>query len=449
MTPATPSARPSAPGTWVYAVIVAAALAGVVWGVLAGSQAVGTRPAVLVSAAGPAWYAALPADPEAATKAYLARVPPETRERAEAFAHQWYMVLALRLAVMIASTLLIMNTRLATRMRDVAFRVSRRAWQQDAVFAAEFLAVLLLLGLPVEVFAGFVRWRLAGLSHATFPQWLSDYLIQWAVNLVFYVVGLVAIMALIRRRPASWMLWATAVYVALYATYMLVSPLYIEPLFNRYTALPEGPSRDAILSLARANGVPANEVYVRDASRQSVILNAQVSGLGGTARITLDDNTIASTPPAEIEMVMAHEIGHYVLRHGFKQTVLRGLVMGAGFLFVAWTLQRMLLRHGERWAVSGPGDVAALPLFWFLFSLWGYLALPADNAIQREDEAEADLFGLNASRQPLALAEFLIRDADTHPREPDAFVEWALYDHPSEAHRIAMAMRWRAEHLGR
>ena len=254
-------------------------------------------------------------------------------------------------------------------------------------------------------------------------------------------------MALIRRRPQSWPAWATLVYVALYATYSLVSPLYIAPLFNQYTQLPDGPARERILSLARANGVPADGVYVRDASRQSVILNASVSGLMGTARITLDDNTVLTTPPAELALVMAHEIGHYVLRHVFKETVLHGLVIGVGFLFIAGSMRRLLARYGKRWRVTGAGDVAALPVFWLLFALWGFIALPADNTIQREDEAEADLYGLNASRQPLGLAEFMLRDADVRPLEQGAFVEWALYSHPTPAHRIASAMRWRAENL--
>lgn len=437
----------SIPQRWVCVAVIAVALAGLAWGVIAGRQSVGERPAVRAAVADAAWYAALPADPVQATDAYLARVPAATRERAQAFSNAGQLALVLRLAVLVAATLLILDSGLAARMRTAAMRASRRTSAQDALFAVQFLGVLLLLGLPVEVFAGFVRWRAAGLSHASFGQWLGDYLTEWAVLLVFYVVGIVAIMALIRRRPASWPLWATGVYVALYALYAFVSPLYIEPLLNRFTPLPDGATKEAILSLARANGVPAANVYVKDASRQSVVLNAQVSGFAGTARITLDDNTIANTPADEVELVMAHEIGHYVLRHVFKETVLHGIVMGIGFLFIAWAMRGLVARYGARWEGHGPGDAATLPLFWLLVMLWGYVALPADNGIQREDEREADLFGLNASQRPLGLAEFMIRDADAHPLTPNAFVEWALYTHPAPANRIRAAMRWRAEHL--
>lgn len=430
-----------------YAVVGAIALAAIAWGAIAGSQPVAQRLAVRAAPVDAAWYAMLPGEPNAATRAFVERVPADAKARAEAFTNRGYAALMLRLAVLIVASALVMFTGLAARMRDAALRLTHRAWLQDALFAIQFLSILLASSLPVEVFAGFVRYREAGLSHAGFWQWLSDYALQWAVDLIFYAVGIVAIMALIRRRPQSWPAWATLVYVALYATYSLVSPLYIAPLFNQYTQLPDGPARERILSLARANGVPADGVYVRDASRQSVILNASVSGLMGTARITLDDNTVLTTPPAELELVMAHEIGHYVLRHVFKETVLQGLVIGVGFLFIAGSMRRLLARYGKRWRVTGAGDVAALPVFWLLFALWGFIALPADNTIQREDEAEADLYGLNASRQPLGLAEFMLRDADVRPLEQGAFVEWALYSHPTPAHRIASAMRWRAENL--
>ena len=103
----------------------------------------------------------------------------------------------------------------------------------------------------------------------TFSHWLHDAALQWAVTTVFYIVGIVVIYALIRRRPASWTGFATAVYAALTIIFVLLAPQYIEPLFNRITPMADGPQKQAILSLARANGVPADNVFVQDASRQS------------------------------------------------------------------------------------------------------------------------------------------------------------------------------------
>ena len=186
---------------------------------------------------------------------------------------------------------------------------------------------------------------------------------------------------------------------------------------------------------------PATRVY---ALLASVFI---VSGFGGTAQIVLDDNTIAKTPDAEVRLVMAHEIGHYVLAHVTKGIVFDTLITGFGFLFVGWGTTRLITRFGDRWNVSGLRDIGAFPVFWGLLMLWGFLALPLSNSIVREQEAEADMYGINASQHPLGLAEFMIRDADARQLDPSSLVESVFYNHPSARNRIFHAMRWRAEHL--
>jgi STE24 endopeptidase len=227
--------------------------------------------------------------------------------------------------------------------------------------------------------------------------------------------------------------------------FVVLSPRFIDPVFNHITPMDDGPQKRAILSLARANGVAADDVFVQDASRRSALLNARVTGLAGGARIVLDDNTIAQTPEAEVKLVMAHEIGHYVLAHVANGIVFDTLQMGVGFLLIGWSARRLLARFGRRWAVSSLGDVGALPVLWGLVLVWGVVSLPVTNGLSRRREAEADLYGLNASQEPLGLAEFMIRDADAARLDPSPIEEWLFYDHPSARHRIFAAMRWRAE----
>ena len=296
-------------------VVVLAVLIAVGMGAVSSSRPATVRQAAHGVDVGPEWYAALPRDAAAATEAFLERIPAEARARGDAFGKTRYVTLPLRILVLVASIVLIMFSGAAAGMRRVAERVSSRKPLQDSVFAVLLPVSLYFLNLPVETYAGFVRFRHAGFSQASFVQWLSGTTINWAILTLFYVVGLVAIMALIRRRPATWSLWAVIVYAVVSSTYVLATPGLIEPLLNDMVPLAEGSQKQMILSLARANGVPATDVFVRDASRQSVLLDAHVSGFAGTARIVLDDNTVASVPDAEVRMVMAHEIGHYVLAH--------------------------------------------------------------------------------------------------------------------------------------
>ena len=121
------------------------------------------------------------------------------------------------------------------------------------------------------------------------------------------------------------------------------------------------------------------------------------------------------------------------------------LLMGFGILCIAVGARRVIARFGARWGVSGVGDAAAMPVLWGLFVLWGFLSIPFSNSITRQQEIEADLFGLNASQEPLAQAEWMIRDADTGQMNPSAVEEWVFYNHPSPRNRIFAAMRWRSE----
>jgi STE24 endopeptidase len=428
--------------------LVAATVVGALaWGFAIGARPVPSRAAWHGTQADAVWGASLPRDPTAATAAFLARVPADVRARGDAFSRATRMTVLLNATVLVASIAVLMFSGAAAGMRDRASRITSRAPVQDAIVVVQTLALFFLLSLPAETYAGFVRMRQAGLSHSAYTSWLRDAALSWMVTALFISVGAAVFYAFMRRRPRSWALWATGVYAVLSCVFILLTPQYIAPLFNRITPMADGPRKQEILSLARANGVPATDVFVQNGSRQSELLNAHVSGFGGAAQIVLDDNTIAKTPGAEVRLVMSHEIGHYVLAHVAKGIVFDTLITGFGFLFVGWVATRLITRFGSRWHVTGSSDNGAMPLFWGLLMLWGFITLPLSNSIVRQQEAEADMFGINASREPLALAEFMIRDADARQLDPPPLVESAFYNHPSARNRIFNAMRWRAENL--
>lgn len=428
-------------------VLAAAALATLAWGFTTGAQAVPTRIAWHGTEADSAWTASLPIEPTAATAAFLARVPANVRAQGDAYGSTRYAVFALRVAALVITVAIFMFSGAAAAMRDRIRRMTSRTPLQDALAVIGTLAVFYVLSLPAELYATFVRLRHAGFTHMSFGAWLSDTTLNWAVSVPFIAIAVIAIYALLRRSPHSWTAWATGVYAAISVVFVLLTPSYIAPLFNTIAPMANGPQKQEILSLARANGVPANDVFVQDASRQGALLNAHVSGFGGTAQIVLDDNTIANTPEAEVKLVMSHEIGHYVLAHVAKGIVFDTLVTGTGFVFVSWAALLLMRRFGTRWNVWELGDIGAFPLFWGLLMLWGFIAMPVSNTITREQEAEADMYGINASRQPLGLAEFMIRDADAGQLDPSPLVETVFYTHPSARNRIFNAMRWRAEQV--
>jgi STE24 endopeptidase len=225
----------------------------------------------------------------------------------------------------------------------------------------------------------------------------------------------------------------------------LIAPVYLSPLLNTYKPLENANIKDSILRMARANGIPAKNVYEFDASKQSNRVSANVSGFAGTMRISLNDNLINRCTPAEIETTMGHEMGHYVLNHSYKGLVMFGVLIVIGFAFLNWGINYALARWGAAWEVRGITDIAVLPLASIVLSLFFFLTTPIGNTITRTMEFEADMYGLNAARQPDGEANVDILLGEYRKLDPGPVEEFIFYDHPSGRTRITAAMRWKAE----
>jgi STE24 endopeptidase len=242
-------------------------------------------------------------------------------------------------------------------------------------------------------------------------------------------------------------MWGSVVAVLFFMLASLIWPVYIAPLYNRYTKLDDPRIRGPILSMARANGIPASEVYVMDASRQTTRVSANVSGFLGTERITLNDNLLNRATLPEIESTMGHEMGHYVLHHLYKAVLFFGVLIVLGFAFLKAASSWALARWGQSWRVRGVDDVAALPLLALLTGVYFFLLTPITNSYIRTQEYEADIFGLNAAAQPDGEALIDLKLGEYRKLDPGPLEEVIFFDHPSGRTRIYAAMRWKAEHL--
>ncbi len=395
-----------------------------------------------------AWRAALPFDANVATQAYLDRLSPEAVARSNAYYEGGYWLKLWNWLAGLAVAGLLLATRPSTRLRDWATRRLRWAPARDGLYGAAYMAAGWILTLPLTVYEGFLREHAYGMATQSFGAWFVEQLLGLAVSMLFGALLVAGLYAVLRRVGAQWWLWGTAVTMAFMALAIAVAPVFIEPLFNTYRPVPEGPLKSAVLAMARANGVPVDNVYVFDASRQTTRVSANVSGLFGTAAVRLNDNLLVRSSEAEVRAVMAHEIGHYALNHIPKSLMQLGLVVMAGFLFSQWAMQRLLARHGARWRLQGVADVASLPLLGAVLGTFLFLATPVFNTISRVQETEADLWGLNLAREPHGEAEVLLKLTEYRKPDPGALEEIVFYTHPSTRTRIHNAMRWREQVLG-
>jgi STE24 endopeptidase len=383
-------------------------------------------------------------DPVAATEKYLASVPPEKRAQSDTYFEGGYWLELWTFLLGAAAQWLLLQRGWSAGMRDRAARLVRFRPLQTAAYWTQYLLATSLLLFPFSVYAGFIREHQYGLATQTFPAWLGDQAKGLGVGLVLGGLAVVTLYGVFRRMPRTWWLWGSMVMIGFNIVTLLIGPVFIRPLFNTYTPLADPRVRDPILEMARAHGVQVSEIYQVDASRQTTRISANVSGLLGTERISLNDNLLRRGSVAEIKSVMGHELGHYVLNHMYENVLFTSIVIVVGFGFIRWGFDRSVRRWGARWGVRDIGDVTGLPLIVLLFSIYGYAITPIQNTFIRSNEYEADLFGLNAAREPDGFAEISLKLGEYRKLEPGPIEEWIFFDHPSGRTRILAAMTWKA-----
>jgi len=372
-------------------------------------------------------------DIDTAVNAYINLLSEEDRARSDAYMEGGYWLELWNLVYGLGIAWLLLGTRLSARMRDFSERFGRWRWLHTFIYGVQYIVIATVLVFPLTVYQGFFREHGYDLATQTFGDWMGDQFTGLLVGVLLGSIVLMLIYGVIRRAKNTWWIWGTGVSVSFLIFVNFIAPVYIAPLFNDYKALDEGPIRTSIISMAHANGIPADDVYMFDASRQTTRISANVSGVFGTTRISLNDNLLNRTSQEEIEAVMAHEMGHYVLNHSAKITI--------NFGFGA------VRRWGKNWGVRDVGDTAGLPLFAALLSIYFFVATPVTNGIIRVHEAEADNYAINVSRQPDGFARVAMRLSEYRKVSPGPLERFVFYDHPSGRDRVTMSMLWKSEHL--
>jgi STE24 endopeptidase len=332
-------------------------------------------------------------------------------------------------------------------MRNFAQRLTRSRFFQVPIYVAQYSVLAAVLEFPLTVYEEFFREHAFGLSNQNFAQWFGDAATEFLVSLVGSLIVLTLIYVAIRAARRSWWIWGAGIAFVFLFVQFVIGPVLINPLFNHYQPLPDSPIKREILTMAQANGIPATNIYEFDASRQSNRISANVSGFLGTTRISVTDNLLSKATPAEIKAVLGHEMGHYVLNHNALLLTWVGLLVFVALAFVNWFFRTTTDLFGGSWDVRTIDDPAGLPVLFAGLSLFLFLATPVQNTITRTVEAQADIFGLNAARQPDGFATAALKLSSYRKLDPSPLEEFVFYDHPSGHTRIANAMRWKAGHL--
>jgi STE24 endopeptidase len=384
---------------------------------------------------------------EAAANAYLAQIPDAARARSDAYFEggYWLILWDFLLAVIVYWTLLRLGW--SARMRRFAEHLTRVRVLQNFFYWIQFMLITFVLTFPLTVYEGFFREWKYGLATQTFGPWMGDQIKGLLIAIILGGIVAVVLLEIVRWLPNTWHIWGAIVTTLFMIAAIMIAPVYLLPLFNKVTKLDDPKVTQPILSMARANGIPAHDVFEVDASRQTTRMSANVSGFGKTMRITLNDNLLRRGSPEEIQSVMGHEMGHYVLHHIYKDVLFLFVLTVAFFALLRWGLRYSLARWGTKWGVQGIADPAVIPLVFLIATIFFFVLTPVSNTQTRAEEAEADMFGLNASRQPDGFAQAAIHLGEYRKMSPGPVEEWIFFDHPSGRNRIYRAMRWKAENL--
>ena len=290
---------------------------------------------------------------DAATKAYMAVIPPAAYARSDAYFEGGYWLILWGFLYSSAISLLLLATRWSAKMRNLAERVTRFKFLQTLLYWVQYLLAVTVLGFPLEFYQNFLREHKYGLATQSFAPWMGDEFKALLVSLVLGGLAVAGIFAIVRRLPRTWWIWGSLATMAFMVISIAIGPVFLQPIFNKIHRLDDPKVTGPILQMAHANGIPTNDVYEIDASRQTTRMSANVSGFAGTMRITLNDNLLRRGSPEEIQAVMGHEMGHYVLNHIPKMLIFLFIVVVVFFACLFWGLQWTLKRWGERWQIRG------------------------------------------------------------------------------------------------
>ena len=358
-------------------------------------------------------------DPNIKAKSYQ-------RERMRLTFINFFVTLILLIAVI--------ATGLSVWFRDTAVSFGSAPLISTAIFFTLFSLYFLIADFPLSVYSGYFLEKKYELSNQTFFGWFIETLKKSLLSFAIALLMVEIFFTLVRAFPDQWWWMVWAVWTVFTLVFGRLAPVLIFPLFYKFKPLEDSDLRQRIFKLVEANGLKLENVYVFNMSKTTKKANAAFCGMGKTQRVILGDTLVDNFTPEEIEVVVAHEMGHCKLNHLWKRVIWGTIISFVAFFAVYKICGALALELGY----DGVADLAALPLIFLTFFLFSFLLSPLENTYSRKHEFEADNFALEKSQYrsscvPLMekLGKLNMADPDPHP-----LIEFLMYDHPSIGNRI-------------
>ena len=379
---------------------------------------------------------------EVATKAYIDGLGEEALAQAAAYTAGNHWLMLWSLGVTVLSTWLILRSGILTTL--VGKLSGKGLFNRAFRVSAAFIVLSAIIELPWTIYTSWYRQTQYDMTVQPLGDFLGQAGLSLALSAVIMGVLLALFYVLVNRVGKLWWAWFGGVTASVITLMMILGPTLIQPLFNEYTAVPEGEVKEAIEALAMEANIPTERIFMYDGSRQSNNFTANVAGIGSSARIAISDVAMNQADLDEVKAVTGHEIGHYVSGHIWWIVLLL-----SAQIVVAFLLADKLFAPVARW-FSADEDIrnpASIPVLILLVGVLMTFFAPINNTLSRMNETDADRYSLETVNLPDGLASALVKTAEYRNPRPGTLQEVLFYTHPSVEGRVRMAMEWKAEQL--
>ncbi len=326
----------------------------------------------------------------------------------------------------------------SARLRDLARRLGRNWFFTIGLYMLMFLPIIFVVDLPLSYYQGFVRQHAYGLSNQTLAKWLGDALLNLGIDMTACFALVWVPYLLLARSPRRWWLYTAILSVPFLFVTLLVEPLWIDPLFNKFGPMKNKALERSILALADSAGIEESRVFEVDKSVDTKALNAYVKGVLQSKRIVLWDTMIARLDEPELLVVMGHEMGHYVLGHIVRSIWLSSIITLAGLFLVHRIGRWLVARFRDRLGFQSLSDIASVPLLIMLLEGAYVVLSPVAFAYSRYQEHEADRFALDLTHANHAGATAFVKMQMENLGNPRPGLLYKIFrsTHPTIGERI-------------
>jgi len=364
---------------------------------------------------------------------------PERQRQARVYARIQRRLTFIDLAIGLIYLILWLVFGWSLSLKNTLLSFFTNEWLLVGLFTLIFGGILAVINLPLSFYEGYLLSHRFGLSTQNLRGWIVDQVKAGAIGSALGLLLLEIIYAVLRSSPNTWWLWAAGILLLFNVILANLAPVLLFPLFYKFQPLGEEYTdlEKRLLQLAEKVKTQVSGIYKFDMSQRTKAANAALTGLGNTRRIILGDTLLGEFTTDEIEVVLAHELGHQV-----HKDIPMGIIIQSGITLVGFFLASLGLSRGaSALGFNGPADIAALPLLGLIFGAYGLVTMPLINAYMRWRERQADQFALQTTGNGLAFASAMTRLANQNLAQvdPPGWEEYLFHSHPALHKRIAMA----------